>query len=236
MNPQYCDEYLADYYSKYLSEKPEYDKGLFYSHNFCLDLIEKIRSNKGSLLDVGCGYGHLISYAKNRGWQVLGFDIDCAAVERISKQINVKILCGDFTKLKFNPETFDVITMLHVIEHLKHPVEYLSIISKLIKKQGVFFLALPNIRSRAAITKFYLERLGFRKKWKGNYYDTAHHLWYFNPKSIKYILQKLGFKVVDIRSGRHVKPIKFEVKKYVIEKISDRILWRSTMLITTIKE
>lgn len=236
MNPSYSDEYLVDYYSKYLNEELEYDDKLFYSHNFCLDLIEKIHPSKGSLLDVGCGYGNLISYAKKRGWQSLGYDIDCVAVKRISKRINVEILCGDFTELKFNSEKFDVITMIHVIEHLKHPVEYLSLISELIQKRGVFFLALPNIRSRAAITKFYLERMGFRKKWRGNYYDTAHHLWYFDPKSIRFLLQKLGFKVVEVRSGRHVKPMKFEFKKYIVEKISDRILWRSTMLITTIKE
>ncbi len=235
MNPQYTDEYLIDYYSRYTNDKSEWEEELFHSHNFCLDIIEGYRNNKGKLFDIGCGYGHLLMQAKKRNWQISGFDVDCRTIERISKTVGSDLLCGDFLKLSFTEENFDVITMLHVIEHLKNPQQYLKIIYSILKKEGIFFLALPNIRSRSAIFKFGLEKIGLRKENRGSYYDTGHHLWYFSPKSIKNTLDKYGFKIIDIRSGRHVKPIKSSVKKYIVENILDRILWRSTMLVVAVK-
>ncbi len=235
MNPQYSDEYLIDYYSHYTNEKSEWEEELFHSHNFCLDIIEKYLNTKGSLFDIGCGYGHLLIQAKKRGWQINGYDIDCKTTERVGKTIDIELLCGNFTKLNFSEESFDVITMLHVIEHLKNPQEYLQLIFKILKKDGIFFLALPNIRSRSAVFKFYLEKIGMRKKNRGSYYDTSHHLWYFSQKSIRNCLTNSGFTIINMRSGRHVKPIKSKVKKYIVENILDKILWRSTMLVVAKK-
>jgi 2-polyprenyl-3-methyl-5-hydroxy-6-metoxy-1,4-benzoquinol methylase len=231
MNPQYSIEYLADYYSKYTNEKSEWDQELFYSHSFCLDLIEEYLPLKGKFFDVGCGYGHLLKLAEKRGWTAVGYDIDCSTVQRISNETGIKIYCGNFSQLNMSEGKFDVVSMLHVIEHLKEPNIYLEIISKILKDDGIFFLALPNIKSRSAVLKYFLERIGLRRTKIGAYYDTGHHLWYFSPDSIKFTLKKFGFKVIDMRSGRHVKPIKYKFKKYVVENIFDKILWRSTMLV-----
>ncbi len=235
MNPQYTDEHLADYYSKYTHSASEWNEELFLSHQFCLNLIEGFTKSKGRLFDIGCGYGHLIEVAKKRGWEATGYDVDCATVERIKNKLGLEIYCGDFLKLKLENNYFDVITMLHVIEHLKNPHEYLNIISKTLKNNGTFFLALPNINSRSAVFKGFLEKLGLRKNNKGAYYDTDHHLWYYSPASIKNTLGRFGFEVIDMRSGRHVKQIRSTIKKYMVENIFDKILWRSTMLVTAKK-
>ena len=235
MNPQYTDEYLADYYSKYTHTDSEWNEELFLSHQFCLNLIEQHNNSKGKLFDIGCGYGHLIDLARKRGWEAIGYDVDCSTVDRIKYKLNLQIYCGDFLKLELEENYFDVITMLHVIEHLKNPQDYLKIISHILKDNGIFFLALPNINSRSAIFKSFLERLGFRKKNKGAYYDTDHHLWYYSPASIKNTLGRFGFEVIDMRSGRHVKDIKSKLKIFIVENILDKILWRSTMLVTARK-
>ena len=73
MNPQYTDNYLSEYYSTYMEDEDfdHWHEALTYCHDFYLSLIEKY-TKLGSLLDIGCGNGHLLEIGINRGWSVHG--------------------------------------------------------------------------------------------------------------------------------------------------------------------
>ena len=236
MNPQYSDAYLTEYYSKYIQLEPEpdeleWDKTFEYCFGFYLGLIEKHSPRIGSLLDIGCGKGHLLGAAKSRGWSVTGYDVDCYTTQEISKKIGVEILCGDFTKISRQSKTFDVITMHHVIEHLKSPLPYLQSVHNLLRDGGILFLAQPNIHSLSALVKFYLEKLRIKRKNVGAYYDTHHHLWYYTPSTLKNLLSRLGFEVLHVRSGHKAHPNQSSVQRLIARSVKERFPWKSSFLI-----
>jgi SAM-dependent methyltransferase len=236
MNPQYSDEYLKEYYSKYTKEEPEWDEPLNYGHNFHLDLIEKYISHKGSFLDIGSGKGHLLKQAKKRGWECYGYDVDCSSVEYFSKKLGIKIFCGDFEKIKWIPDSFDVISMHHVFEHLKEPISYLNVINSVLVRGGILFIVIPNIKGVSSKLKFKLEKMGIRKTNIGKYYDTSHHLFFYEPKTLSNILLNNGYKILHIRSGHKVRPYQSMLKRYFLRNFSEKIPWKSTFMLIAKKQ
>ena len=82
---------------------------------------------------------------------------------------------------------YDIILMWHVLEHIKDPSAFLQRLSSLLNKNGVFIFEVPNRNS-----------LGFRltrKKWF--HLDTPRHLFHYNQRSLKQLLNQQGLKVIE---------------------------------------
>lgn len=231
MNPQYSDEYLDEYYSTYTdSENDEgWDEALLYGHNYYFTLIEK-HIDVGEMLDVGCGAGHLLEAGAKRGWVGHGYDVDEQLTQNTSKRLGVDIGCGDFMTCELGGD-YDLATMHQVLEHVKNPVQYIDKINSLMKKNGCFFVAVPNIKSLANRVKFRLERMGIRKKHIGKYYDTAHHIIYFEPKTLVSLLEDRGFKVVYERNGHSTRPKQSKLSRFLMRNITDYLFSKSTFLV-----
>lgn len=236
MNPQYTDEYLAEFYSSYTKDEPQWDEPLRYCHNFYFTIIEKYVSPPGRMLDIGAGKGHLLSVAKERGWSPIGYDVDCVTTKKTSRKTGIEISCGDFTKINWENRGYDLITMHHVIEHLKSPLPYLRIIHASLQDKGVLFLALPNIHSLSSRAKFCLEKLGVRRRRVGAYYDTGHHLWYYTPHTLANLLSRFGFEVIHLRSGHQARPNQSRLERAFMRRFTERMIWKSTFLVLARKK
>ena len=96
---------------------------------------------------------------------------------------------GFFKDGLFPPETFDVVTMVDVIEHLSDPKEDLASIRKVLKPGGALYLVTPNIDSLSARV------LG------GNWWGLRPaHIFYFSEQTLGRMLEEAGFTVVEARS------------------------------------
>ncbi len=117
MNPQYTDEYLDHCYSTYTTEEDHdyWYEPTSYGNNFYLDIVEKYLT-PGNMLDVGCGNGHLLRVAKERGWKCVRHDVDKESVEKVKKRVGIPTLHGNFLDIKIE-EKFDLITLHQVLEH-----------------------------------------------------------------------------------------------------------------------
>ncbi len=228
MNPQYTNEYLANYYSTYIRDESHIAEELRKAHTYCLSLVEKCKPEKGKLLDIGSGNGFLINIARDRGWEPIGHEIDCNSAKEVEKKVNIKMLCGEFSDLNIE-EKFDAITMLHVLEHLKQPEKHIQKVSLVMNKGGILFIALPNIHSRSALFKLFLEKIKLKRKNIAAYYDTEHHLFYFSPYSIRNFLEKNGFEIVRIYSGDNIDLSRNAFLNLLDEKILSKLFWHSSM-------
>lgn len=139
----------------------------------------------GRILDVGCGPGFLLS-ALNGSWQKYGQDVSRKALESCARF--ARTLRGDLPKLKLSPNSFDVVVMNHVIEHLRHPLEYVRAVKRILKKNGVFILATPDFDSACA------RRFGrnFRML-----HDNGH-ISLFTSLSLVKMLEDLDFEIIRI--------------------------------------
>jgi 2-polyprenyl-3-methyl-5-hydroxy-6-metoxy-1,4-benzoquinol methylase len=148
------------------------------------------RPNPGArLLDVGSGNGGFLELAQSAGWDVTGVDPDPLAVESaVHRGLNVRHggieACADMN------ESFDVVTMNHVIEHVHDPFNTLQVAYKLLKSGGFIWLSTPNIES------FGYEFYG--RNWRG--LEPPRHLILFNLDAISTLLQKVGFSSIENKS------------------------------------
>ncbi|MBQ0129877.1 MAG: methyltransferase domain-containing protein [bacterium] len=188
--PKPSDEKLGDYYKSeaYYSHQ-ENKKGFIprvYEAVKSVNLKHKIAiatqgKEPGRLLDIGCGVGDFLHYAEQNGWQCTGAEPSEDASSIAKKRIKAEIMLPkDLEKLP--DESFDVITMWHVLEHVSDLQWQVNQLNRLLKKGGRLVIALPNFRSYDA--QYY------KDKWAA--YDVPRHLNHFSQDSIAKIFNING--------------------------------------------
>ena len=128
-------------------------------------------SQKGTVLDIGAGTGDFLSVLKNDGWQTTGIEPnEKAKAIAISKGI---VFAESLQSLSNN--SFDVISMWHVLEHVPDVEKQISELKRLLKPNGTIFIAVPNFNS-------------FDANYYGGFwaaFDVPRHLWHFSKTAIK---------------------------------------------------
>ena len=152
----------------------------------CLDDIERV-AKPGALLDIGCATGSLLALARERGWRVTGIELDTnlaseAAVALGASNVHTGTLAG----VTLPPQSFDVIVMRSVLEHLPDPRVELDRVRKLLRPGGLLFLLVPNIES--------LESALYKSKWFA--LTPGDHLWFFSPATLDRFLSGNGYASV----------------------------------------
>lgn len=162
-----------------------------------LNLIEKLHPNKGKILDVGCSSGVFLNMAKDRGWEILGIDISKDFVNYAKKNFKLDIRYGFLKDFSFKENSFDVVTLWDLIEHVREPKELLKEVCKILKPEGIVLILTPNQNSLIKKTTNLSYKLSFGR-WKApaNVVYDIHHLYYFSKKNITMLLNKIGFKTV----------------------------------------
>ncbi|RAR72871.1 class I SAM-dependent methyltransferase [Flavobacterium aciduliphilum] len=144
-------------------------------------LINKL-SKKGKLLDIGAGVGDFLYAAKEQGWETLGYEPNDNA-RKIASSKGVA-----FTNETKNLESnsFDVITMWHVLEHVPDLEWQLDELRRLLKPGGIVLVAVPNYKSFDA--KYY------KNFWAA--YDVPIHFWHFSRTSIIKLFSQNNFTLI----------------------------------------
>ena len=196
--PQPTAETLPDYYESedYISHTDS-KRNLFESVYHVvrkislkqkLKLINSFNSEEKKLLDVGCGTGDFLQEAKRNSWGVSGIEPNAQARAIANNKTDNSVFEID-ELLKFQVESFDVISLWHVLEHLPNLDEQIQIFKKLLKPNGTLIIAVPNYKSYDA--KYYKEF------WAA--YDVPRHLWHFNKESISKLVSKVAMEVVKTK-------------------------------------
>lgn len=154
------------------------------------------RSRPGKLLDIGCGNGQFLSRMQGFGWQVFGVEPDGQAAKIAREKFGISIYEGTLEEVDFHDDTFDTITMSHVIEHLPDPINTLRECYRVLKPGGQLVITTPNIKSLG-------HRL-FRESWRG--FEVPRHLFLFSLYSLRTCAERLGFKVLKLRTSARIAP------------------------------
>ncbi len=147
--------------------------------------IERVIGRKGRLLDIGCATGFFMEVAKNHGWEVEGIEISEYAAE-VGRAKGLSIKTGTLENVSFPEKSFDVVTLLDVVEHLKDPKPVLTEVRKLLKGGGVVVVTSPDAGSIWA-------RI-WGSKWQ--LVVPPEHLILFNRSNFKELLTRLGLTTI----------------------------------------
>jgi 2-polyprenyl-3-methyl-5-hydroxy-6-metoxy-1,4-benzoquinol methylase len=148
------------------------------------DLVANYHST-GSLLDVGCGTGYFAKFMMDRGYEVIGVEIDDNARNHGIQKFGITAHNVDFIE-HYNGEKFDVITLWHVLEHIYDLGTYMQTFHSMLNNGGHLFIAVPNNRS--------LDAEVFEDFWAA--YDVPRHLWHFDVVSMSKLASKFNFDII----------------------------------------
>jgi 2-polyprenyl-3-methyl-5-hydroxy-6-metoxy-1,4-benzoquinol methylase len=155
-----------------------------------LNLINSLQLNKGRILDIGAGTGDFLSVAKSDGWQTIGVEPSDRA-KAIAKNKGVSFV-EQTSELENN--SFDVISMWHVLEHVPDLNKQIKELKRLLKPTGTLIIAVPNFKS--------FDAKHYGKFWAA--YDVPIHFWHFSKTAIKLLFEKEEMKL------EKVLPMKFD--------------------------
>jgi SAM-dependent methyltransferase len=175
----YNQQYYESRYSSFFVLEP-------YLKSIMIELLGNFAKRHGDAmktLDVGCGLGNLITTFSSAGVEAIGTDISRFAAKH-SKQVRASA-----SYLPFTSESMDLVTAMHVTEHLSQRgfLLFLEEAKRILKPNGTIFVITPNLLSPLRILQ--------RKKWL---YDPTH-INLLSSLSLKVILGREGFSEVVTR-------------------------------------
>lgn len=151
-------------------------------------VISALGKADGRLLDIGAGTGYFANEMRRRGFAVNAVEVDPGAREFALRHFGLTEEGTDALE-KFPDETFDAVTMWHVMEHVYRLSEEWQTIHRLLKAGGRLVVAVPNCAST--------DEGHYREMWAA--YDVPRHLWHFNAHTMRLVAQQHGFRLLDIR-------------------------------------
>ncbi len=141
---------------------------------------------KGRLLEIGAGSGEQLKELIEFGWDGEGVDSDVVAVEKAVKN-GLRVQCGTVEAQRYPDNSFDVIIMNHVIEHVHDPLSLLRECYRILRPGGKLAIVTPNILS-----------LGHRM-FKASWFplDPPRHLRIYTPPALLHTIGKAGFTAMN---------------------------------------
>lgn len=182
----YNQDYFSGAYSGFGYVNYDADKEpMVPTFNKYLDLFSRYGKEKGSLFDIGAATGFFLKIAKSRGYGVSGVEMsDHAAGE--ARKAGIDVSSGDLMSMSIANNSFDVVTMLDVLEHMTEPFVELLESKRILKSGGLLVVNAPNGQSLLA-------RI-LKTKW--HLVLPPEHLFYFSPKNLSMFLEANGFETV----------------------------------------
>jgi 2-polyprenyl-3-methyl-5-hydroxy-6-metoxy-1,4-benzoquinol methylase len=185
-----------------------------------VELIKRWCSS-GRLLDIGCALGGFLAVAKKNGFEVEGIEIVEYAAELARRRLHVEVASSDIYSAELAPESYDVITMWDVIEHLTDPSLAFERIGRALRPKGYVAFSTGDVSSRwARLTG---------KRWQ--LLTPPQHLYFFSPRSMSGILKRHGLSLKEIYYHRKWVTVGFVLFKAeesfgnIMKPLSTAIRW-----------
>ncbi len=150
-------------------------------------MLGKASTPSPRLLEIGCGTGVFLAKAREHGFDCSGLELSSYAAEFV-RNMGIPVETKAIEEADFPENSWDVIVMREVIEHLPHPMESLRTIHRWLKPGGVLFMATGNYD-------------GPERKLRGSdwfYFMPEGHLYYFSNRTMGKYLRKAGFRTVRV--------------------------------------
>lgn len=184
--------------NKTIDTKLAYDsiysqEGIQLKDSFYIWIISLLPINNEKIfLDVSCGYGKLVNYASKKTNKVFGIDFSSSAIKKAKDtypDLNWKIADGE--KLPFKSNSVDIITNIGSLEHFQNPDKGIEEISRVLRKDGLACIFLPNGFSLLGNIKYVM--------FNGDVFDDGQPLQRYNTNlGWKKLLQDNGLEPIKV--------------------------------------
>jgi len=200
VNPRPSNEWYSTFYKEWFwtvyiggkkSAKDLYqDDQQEYKGKLIGDLIMSrasyIKTSSQNYLDIGAGLGGLVGYIKsqNNDWNVVAVEPSKEAAELIRSKNNntIHVFENSLEEINLIAEKFDIISLIHVLEHCLNPTHFLSQVRGMLKDDGIFYIEVPDLYS---------------DHWIGKDFFHIAHAFLFDKETLKLALNKAGLDCIE---------------------------------------
>jgi SAM-dependent methyltransferase len=154
-----------------------------------LRVVDGFFPQRGRLLEIGSYLGIFLDQIRADGWKALGLEPDHSAAQYARKNYSLDIVEGTLPHKDLPAAGFDVVFLLHVIEHMPDPGANLREIRRLLVPGGVVVIETPRFNS--LMFKILRQR-------ERSVQNCPGHIYFFTEKTLQGLLEKSGFKVARI--------------------------------------
>ncbi|SDU49345.1 bifunctional 2-polyprenyl-6-hydroxyphenol methylase/3-demethylubiquinol 3-O-methyltransferase UbiG [Stappia sp. ES.058] len=182
--------YTVDYRKAY---KSTYEPRLKHTFRYApgayqrmAQIAEHASAGQTRFLDIGSGSGEFLYMARKMGFDASGIEPNTGYAEYTQRVLSLPVQNCNYETADLNPDGYDIINLNHVLEHLPDPLASLRFINSLLREDGLFSVAVPNIRNtnHAPSTRFHYA-----------------HIYNFNHTTLKAMLLKAGFEIIPAASA-----------------------------------
>jgi 2-polyprenyl-3-methyl-5-hydroxy-6-metoxy-1,4-benzoquinol methylase len=196
---KYYQEGMGSYDIEYSSDELAYFKSKLEQRMGVIQQYFSFDATSKSLLDVGCGEGYALSFFREKGWNVRGFDFSSAGVKSKNPSCLDVLETGDvFELLRSEIDTgrkYDIVWLQNVLEHVIDPINLLQSLRKLVSPNGIAVLTVPNdcsITQMALLNNHHID--------SAFWVAPPDHLSYFDCESLKSVTEFTGWECVELLS------------------------------------
>jgi SAM-dependent methyltransferase len=194
---------VTDYEDAYSLDFVDQGNEFMYPHRRTTfqDLVYRIiKLNTGKkILDIGCGDGHFLYLCGLKGFDCHGVEDSKDLLSYAASKTGAKIVKGLYSREMFPPESFDIITLIQVLEHIPDPVYALETARYHLRENGILIIEVPSIYAPHFLL---YEWTGIKKFVKPPTGVIFSHCGYYSPGSMTTITERCGFKKLNITTGR----------------------------------
>jgi len=204
VDPLPTEEFFKEYYSEkyydgsydngyedYLGDEAEFSN----EWNKRIAELERLQESENlekKVLEIGCGPGLFLKRLAAIGWNCTGVEFSEWAANYAKTQLGLEVISGNVFDLNAEDNTFDVVVMWDTIEHLRNPRNTLAEMHRILKPDGILQLTTGQVAD-------------LHEKLATGYsmwYVPPTHLYFYSGKSMKYLLDSIGFTDVEICSDK----------------------------------
>jgi SAM-dependent methyltransferase len=148
------------------------------------EIVGSLPRLPSSVLDFGAGEGHLVRALRARGLAAQGVEPFPAGRRAARERYGLDLL-------EELPESdrFDLVTLVHSLEHVPDPVAALTRLAQVLEPEGLVFVEVPNAASVDML----------RPSRRREILDLPVHLFHFTPETLVRVIERAGLEVLDLR-------------------------------------
>jgi 2-polyprenyl-3-methyl-5-hydroxy-6-metoxy-1,4-benzoquinol methylase len=191
-------EYFSGWGSDSDFNASEHDENLHQLTNQYLDFIGAHTTGE-TLLDVGTGHGLLPLLAQKRGYVAEGTDVSRHVAENLPAKIGIPIHHGPLEQIRFD-KSYDIITLIHVLEHTDSPVSTIERCKELLNDGGFVVVVVPNYRSLDTRIKDFLSKRNLKSR-PFKHLALGHHNYVFSLENLELLGNLVGLQTVYKGTG-----------------------------------
>jgi SAM-dependent methyltransferase len=179
------DYYQKHYRIRYKGTFTPKKKHIFRSARAALDrfnLLKHLLKPHCRILEVGSGGGEFLYLLEKLGCDAFGIEPNEGYAGYAKNEYQLNITNGFLQNTQFEKNSFDMVTLWHVFEHMDNPADALKKIHSFLATDGVLVIEVPNVESTC--------------QWPGNTFHTAH-LFNFNQSTLSRMAERAGFEMIE---------------------------------------